>query len=243
MASTMHHLAINQLYYEKYLSDYTEEEKNRFLLGAVAPDCGKQRDNEDKRRKTHFIENKLLNDKLDLSIYVPDIDKFIDKYQEKLDDPYIKGYLVHLITDKFWFEVVMPIFVRKSLDLIDGDAKTINELKHQSYVNWYYDNVYPDFDIHDIIIGAMIFGEKVEFPNLLEFDLNDLLIDEVEKDNLSVFLEESYERLKFIKDISDEEAMEQFLAKKKEIKVADLPTISEFINKCVDYCFEIIDDN
>ena len=137
----------------------------------------------------------------------------------------------------------MPIFVRKSLDLIDGDAKTINELKHQSYVNWYYDNVYPDFDIHDIIIGAMIFGEKVEFPNLLEFDLNDLLIDEVEKENLRVFLEESYERLKFIKDISDEEAMEQFLAKKKAIKVADLSTISEFINKCVDYCFEIIDDN
>lgn len=243
MASVMHHIAIGQLYYERYLSDYTEEEKNRFLLGVIAPDCGKQRDNEEKRKKTHFIKSELLNDKLDLSIYVPDIDGFLNKYQEKFDDPYVMGYLVHLITDKFWFEVVMPIFIRKSLDLIDTNAKTINDLKHQSYIKWYYDNVYPDFDIHDIIIGAMIFGEKVEFPNLLEFDSTNLSVEEIDEELLHIFLEESYERLKFVKDISDEEAMEKFLARKKDIKVADLPTISEFINKCVEYCFEIIDDN
>ena len=37
--------------------------------------------------------------------------------------------------------------------------------------------------------------------------------------------------------------MDETAANELKIKVADLPTISEFINKCVDYCFEIIDDN
>ena len=242
MASTMHHLAIGQLYYEKYLSDYSEYDKNRFLLGVIAPDSGKQVDDERKRMKSHFIEHNLIGDKLDLSIYVPSIDKFLEKYSTRLTDPYVLGVLVHLITDKFWFEVVMPIFIRKNLDLIDSDAKTIEDLKHKDYSEWYYKNIYPDFDIHDIIIGAMIFGEKVEFPNLLEFNLDNLVVDELDEDNLKEFIKMTYERLKFLKDISDEEAMEKFLAKKKELKVADLPTTSEFINKCIDYCFEIIDE-
>lgn len=243
MASTMHHIAIGQLYFEKYLSNYSEYEKNQFLLGTIAPDCDKQKEDESKRMKSHFIDNKLLDDKLDLAIYIPEIEKFINKYKDKLNDPYVLGYLVHLITDKFWFEVVMPIFIRKNLDIIDKEAKTINDLKYNSYVDWYYKSLYPDFDIHDIIIGAMVFGEKVEFPNLLEFDLDNLIVDEINYDGLQMFLEQTYERLKFIKDISDEEAMEQFLQKKNDIKVADLPTISEFINKCVDYCFSIISDN
>ena len=211
MASTMHHIAIGQLYYEKYLSNYSELEKNQFLLGTITPDCAKQKDDESKRMKSHFIEPKLLDDKLDLAIYIPEIEKFVDKYRDKLNDPYVLGYLVHLITDKFWFEVVMPIFIRKNLDIIDKEAKNINDLKYQSYVDWYYKFLYPDFDIQDIIIGAMVFGEKVEFPNFLEFDLSNLIIDEVNADSLQLFLKQNYERLKFIKDISDEEAMEQFL--------------------------------
>lgn len=243
MASVMHHIAIGQLYYEKYLSDYSKKDKNRFLLGTIAADCGKNKELEQKRMKTHFIDNKLIDEKIDLSVFTPNIDFFIEKYNKELRDPFVLGYLVHLITDKFWFEVVIPIFIRKNLDLIDSSVKVMDDLSHQIFLNWYHDTVYADFDVHDIIIGAMVFGEKVEFPNFLEFDLSNLLVDIIDEDELKKFLEDNYERLKFVRDISDEEAMEKFLAHKMNIKVADLSTTSEFINKCVDYCFEIINDN
>ena len=192
MASVMHHIAIGQLYYEKYLSNYTEIEKNRFLLGTIAADCGKDKNLEQNRMKTHFVENKVIDEKIDLSIFVPNIELFIEKYGENLNDPFVLGYLVHLITDKFWFEVVIPIFIRKNLDLIDKSAKIISDLKHQDFMNWYYDTIYADFDIHDTIIGAMVFGEKVEFPNFLEFNLKDLVVNEVDEQVLKEFLEENY---------------------------------------------------
>lgn len=243
MASIMHHLAIGQLYYEKYLIDYSENDKQSFLMGVIAPDCGKQLDDESNRMKSHFIEHTVKNDNLDLDIYIPDVELFVDKYKDKLKDPFVLGCLIHLITDKFWFEVVIPIFIRTHLSSIDEQAKTIDDLLHQDYVAWYKKTIYSDFDIHDIIIGAMIFGEKVEFPNLLEFDVSNLLVEEIDEDSLKQFLRETYERLEFLKNITDEEAMEKFLAKKKELKVADLPTTSEFINKCIDYCFDFIDNN
>lgn len=248
MASTMHHIAIGQLYYEKYLSDYSEEEKNRFLLGTIAPDWSIEEGNlkgktQLVRKDSHFIDGKLSVEKIDLRPSTPNVELFLNKYQSKLSDPFVLGYLVHLLTDKFWFEVVIPLFIKKNLTSINKNAKVLEDLTNEEFINWYRNNFYDDFDIHNIIIGAMVFGEKVEFPNFLEFDLSNLEVEEINLDYLKKFLEKNYERLKFVKDIKDEEAIEKFLQKKNDIKVADLPTISEFINKCVDYCNEFISNN
>ena len=247
MASTMHHIAIGQLYYENYLSGYSEEEKNRFLLGTIAPDWSSEEGKiknvpQIGRMKSHFINYELKDEKIDLRVSTPNIELFLQKYQSRLEDPFVLGYLVHLLTDKFWFEIVIPLFVKKNLIAIDKNAKSIFEIRNQDFINWYRDNFYNDFDVHNIILGAMVFGEKVEFPNFLEFNLDNLLVEEINIDYLKKFLEKNYERLKFVKDITDEEAMEQFLKRKNDIKVADMSTISEFINKCVEYCFSFINE-
>lgn len=246
MASTMHHLAIGQLYYEKYLSNYSEEEKNRFLLGTIAPDWSSEEGKvagipQTGRKESHFIDVDLKDEKIDLRASTPNVELFLNKYQEKLNDPFVLGYLVHLFTDKFWFEVVIPLLIKRNLVNINSTAKVLEDLTNEEFINWYRSNFYDDFDIHNIIIGAMVFGEKVEFPNFLEFDLSNLLVEEINIEHLKSFLKKNYDRLKFVKDITDEEAMDMFLKKKNNIKVADLPTISEFINKCVDYCNEMID--
>lgn len=247
MASTMHHIAIGQLYYEKYLSGYSEEEKNRFLLGTIAPDWSSEIKKvegkpQKERKQSHFIDYECSGDKIDLKASIPNIELFKETYKKDLKDPFTLGYLIHLLTDKFWFEVVIPLFIKKNLIEINNQARVLEDLTNEEFINWYRNNIYDDFDIHNIIIGAMVFGEKVEFPSFLEFDLTNFIVEDIDIDCLKSFLEKNYERLKFVKTISDEEAMEQFLQKKKDIKVADLPTISEFINQCVDYCFDIINE-
>ena len=102
MASTMHHIAIGQLYYEKYLSSYNEQEKNRFLLGTIAPDWSSEIEKIEgkpqiERKESHFIDVDLTSEKIDLKPSTPNIDLFLNKYQEKLNDPFVLGYFIHLL--------------------------------------------------------------------------------------------------------------------------------------------------
>lgn len=247
MASTIHHLSVAQLYYENYLTNYNEEEKNRFLLGSIAPDWSAEKGKvngkpQKERRLSHFIDAEAKDDKLDLKLSTPNINKFKEKYGDKLNDPFTLGYYVHLLTDKFWFEVAMPFFIKKNLYFINREVRTIDDLSNKAFIDWYRQNFYGDYDVHNIIIGAMVFGEKAQLPNFLEFNLDNLLVEEIEIKCLKNFLNKNYERLSFLRTITDEEAMERFLQRKNDIKVADLPTTTEFINQCVNYCFKMINE-
>lgn len=63
-----------------------------FLIGNVAPDSW--RNSSSTKEGTHFIN---LPDSFDYNY-----EYFYEKYQEYLSNDFVLGYLVHLITDKYW---------------------------------------------------------------------------------------------------------------------------------------------
>lgn len=64
--------------------------KELFYIGNIAPDSW--RNSTSNKHESHFeIEGKIN--------YM----NFYDKYKDYLDNPYVLGYFVHLITDKYWY--------------------------------------------------------------------------------------------------------------------------------------------
>ncbi len=61
-----------------------------FFLGNIAPDSW--RNSTSTKDGSHFQVNKKIH-----------YDEFYKKYKDKLDNPFVYGYLTHLITDYYWY--------------------------------------------------------------------------------------------------------------------------------------------
>ena len=93
MASSVIHIAVaNEI--NKKLNRNTSQ----LLIGSVAPDISKIVG--DTKRHSHFLDNNDTN--------IPNIDKFLKKYQSKLDNDFVLGYFIHLYTDYLWFKYFIP---------------------------------------------------------------------------------------------------------------------------------------
>ena len=67
-------------------------ESMNFYIGNVAPDSW--RNSNSTKAGTHFIDSSTSLDY--------DYEYFYEKYQDYLNNDFVYGYLVHLITDKYW---------------------------------------------------------------------------------------------------------------------------------------------
>ena len=97
-----------------------EEDKFLFEVGCIAPDSWKNTarfknstlPKKQKRCYSHFSpKDKYIELYLD----------FYTKYNPKLDDPFMVGYLVHLMTDFFWRYLIFYNYFNK-----DGSIRLIN---------------------------------------------------------------------------------------------------------------------
>lgn len=90
MASALIHMTVS-----KKVNDYLKLPEQDYYLGSVAPDLAKY---VGKTKKiSHMIDNPEYKD-------LPNIYRFIEKYKTELNKPFEMGYLVHLLTDKIWYE-------------------------------------------------------------------------------------------------------------------------------------------
>ncbi len=90
------------------------------LLGSIAPDV----------RKGNFKKNSHFwtDDNFKEFERKPDVDKFIEQYGDKLDNPYVLGYYAHLYMDKFFIED----YWKKHYEFYDKDmnrAVLFNDVK------------------------------------------------------------------------------------------------------------------
>ncbi len=111
MASSIIHMAI-----AKKINKNLKRNEKQILIGSIAPDISKIVD--EPRYITHFA------DKEDS---IPDIEKFLKKYKDKLNDDFVLGYYIHLLTDYLWqkfflTEITNKNFVKK----INGDTVKLN---------------------------------------------------------------------------------------------------------------------
>ena len=92
MASTMIHMAVANEVNKKI-----HRNLDKLLLGSIAPDISKQIG--ETKKKSHFLEEDHSN--------IPQIDKFLDKYKDNLNDDFVMGYFIHLYTDYLWYKYFM----------------------------------------------------------------------------------------------------------------------------------------
>ena len=95
MASSMIHICV-----ANEVNKIIKKDRKSILIGSIAPDISKLL-NQDKV-KSHFLDNSDTD--------VPNIQRFLSKYEAYLDDDFVLGYYIHLYTDYLWFKYFLPRF-------------------------------------------------------------------------------------------------------------------------------------
>ncbi|MBQ2938138.1 MAG: hypothetical protein IJE05_04610 [Clostridia bacterium] len=80
------------------------KDKNSFLFGNIMPDIlnnhiVKNTNTHREYEITHFTDDIVING---IKYAFPNFDKFFEGYKEKMNNPIVCGFYVHLITDYFW---------------------------------------------------------------------------------------------------------------------------------------------
>lgn len=108
MASSVIHMAV-----ANEINKILKRDNDKLLIGAIAPDISK-----------HLHQSKLNGHFLDSEDNdIPNIEKFLKKYQNKLYDDFVLGYFIHLYTDYLWFKYFMTeIYEKNYITKLDGTS-------------------------------------------------------------------------------------------------------------------------
>lgn len=191
MASAVIHLCV-----ANEINKIIKKDKNKILIGSIAPDIAKQIG--ETKNKSHFI-----NGKKD----IPDMNKFLNKYKNNLNDDFVLGYYIHLYTDYLWFNYFTSEIIHK--DIIQKlDGTKVKCVDHM--INLYIYNDYTTLN-----------KNLIDYYNLdLEIFYNEIpkinnIIEEIPMDKINIIVDK----------------MGIIIANSKETKsfVIDMPSIKQFI--------------
>ena len=127
MASTIIHMAV-----ANEINKSLKRDNDLLLIGSIAPDLSRQIG--ESKVESHFLEN-IDND-------IPNIDKFLDKYKNKLSDDFVMGYFIHLYTDYLWFKYFIPeIYQNDIITKLDGTKVKCNGRMIDMYIYNDYTNL------------------------------------------------------------------------------------------------------
>ena len=206
MASAVIHIAVAK----EINKDLKMNEKELFL-GTIAPDISKQLG--ESKVKSHF----LPNDKTDLPI----LDKFLDKYKNNLNNPFIMGYYIHLFTDYLWFKYFIPEITNSSdyIKVLSGNKikctkEEIEKLIYNDYTNLNI-SLIEEYDL-----DLSLFYEDIEIPNIkfYEIPLDKL---QVIVDQMGIIIENSKKEYTYSFNIDN---VKQFIELCKKIISNDIET-------------------
>ena len=168
MASAIIHMAVaNQI------NKIINKDNNKILIGSIAPDISKHLG--ETKYYTHFLDD-VEND-------VPNIDKFLNKYKNKLNDDFVLGYFIHLYTDYLWFKYFIPEICDNDLiTKLDGTVVKCNGRMALQYIYNDYTNLNSTLlDMYDLPLN--IFYEEI--PKI------DQIIEEAPVDKLNLIVDKT----------------------------------------------------
>lgn len=202
MASSMIHIAVANEINKKINRD-----KSKLLIGTIAPDISKLIG--ETKEKTHFQDR---NDN------IPNLDKFLDKYKENLNDDFVLGYYIHLITDYLWYKYFMTEIENKNMiTKLNGQIVKCNGQMFTQYVY----NDYTDLNIK--LIDKYNLDLKIFYNNIPNLEN---IIKEIPMDKISIIvnktgeiIENSKESKNFVFNI---ENVEQFIQTSTELILGKL---------------------
>ena len=166
MASSVIHMAV-----ANEVNKVLKRDNSKLLIGSIAPDISKQIGQD--RTISHFIfEDGLI-----------DLDKFLDKYKNNLDDDFVLGYYIHLLTDYFWFKYFMPEITNYSIiKTLDGKELSLSKEEICKYIY----NDYTNINIR--VINEYNMDLKIFFNELPEMKK---IIEEIPMDKLQVIIDKA----------------------------------------------------
>ena len=136
-------------------------------------------------------------------------DKYISKYQDKLDDPIVIGYLIHLLTDRFWNKYMLNnVYLYNEENKVIGvktkrkkelnvPQESIYELKKKTYDN--YDNYLIGKNLVDLITEKILILPHLDEIKITTeeldqkiYEYNKLVKDQKKKNNFLTFNNNRY---------------------------------------------------
>ena len=207
----------------KRVNDYLNMDQDSIMLGSVLPDICNNRN--------HSISHYQAGEKDLEGLANPD--KFIKKYKDKLDNPIMMGYLIHLLTDRYYNEYFFKnfyiydendngigIYLKGKKKLLDG--KTRKHLKHRElelYDKWLLNNkLVPKFNNTKCIDNVIDFDEasfnKDKLKEYIIFSNKDI-------DKINIF-----SKLRFY-----------------NYKITNKKELDKIYNNCIKYIKDYIDNN
>ena len=201
MASAIIHLCV-----AKEINKYLKMDENYLLLGSIAPDISKQIG--ETKEISHFLDHSNEDD-------IPNIDRFLAKYRNELNNPFEMGYFIHLLTDKYWFrDYVYKFIERYTQDKIKKNV-TYTALKDLIYNDYTNLNI-TLIDNHNLNLD--LFYNEIELPKskIIEIPVDklDILIEK-----LGIIIEDSREEKTFVFDSND---IEEFIKNTVKYIIRDI---------------------
>lgn len=206
MASAIIHICV-----AKEVNKYLKMNEKLIFLGSIAPDISKQVG--ETKFKSHFLDG-LTEDS------IPNIERFVEKYRSELKNPFEMGYLIHLLTDKYWFRDYVYKYIDRYSQKEEQKDLTYTGIKHLIYND--YTNLNIDL-IDEYNISLDLFSNEFEYPKSK--------ITEIPMDKIGVIVEkmgliviESKRGKKIVFDITDinkfiKEATSQIIEDIKALKL------------------------
>ncbi len=196
MASSVIHIAI-----ANEINKELKRDRSSILIGSVAPDISKIVG--ETKKESHFLDS-MDN--------IPNIDRFLKKYQSKLSDDFVLGYFIHLYTDYLWFKYFIPeVYKNDYITKLDGTKiKCSEEMFTEFFYNDYTNLNISLLDEYNLDL-KIFYNELPKFNNIIEeipMDKLNLLMNQIsfiienmkkEKayvfniDNIKVFIKTSVE--------------------------------------------------
>lgn len=192
------------LTFAKIVNKELKMNEKDFLIGAIAADvCEKDFY---VKRKTHF-GNEYVKVQLN---------KFLDKYKDYLENAFVMGYLSHIYLDYVFFENFLGHFFEKIegkyfsdmtsvfKEKKNGDVITARELYGERFYNTYTNINSKLVEKYNLPAGFEMTDEDIKKYNVIEeYDINNLL-------NINNEIERFINSKEYIEDNDDIYTLEEF---------------------------------
>ena len=208
MASSVIHICV-----ANEINKTIKRDSRKLLIGTIAPDISKLLG--ESKFYSHFLDSPNNN--------IPNLNKFLDKYGNYLEEDFVLGYYIHLYTDYLWFKYFIPNVIKSNyIKELDG---TLVKYTEKSFTNYVY-NDYSNMNIQLINkynFPMKIFYEEVPFiPSIIsEIPMNrlDLIVNKT-----GILIEGAKNGKKYLFEMED---IFSFINTTKEIILKELEDIYE----------------
>ena len=146
---------------------YKVEKLPQFYLGVISPDAIHMRKDSDRQHKndTHFIPAGKRWVEVDEKEYILFMKDFVQKNLGSLDDDFLRGYALHIITDMLWTQQVYQRFVGKYKE--DPAPIQAQQMAYYNDADILDQEIYNESDWRPAVWEQLVKSESNDFLDLL----------------------------------------------------------------------------